>query len=120
MEVDVVVGVVGVVLLASCVVTLKSLSLSGLGAGEIGRDGGLLGTVPGIVTALGGCSSFPRFSKRARIDDTAGNDEPSGPSSPACWSDGGGMMLLYGGAVGQCYPLHPRLKHLFHENIKML
>lgn len=29
-------------------------------------------------------------------------------------------MLLYGGAVGQCYPLHPRLEHLFHEHIKAL
>lgn len=63
-------GVVGVAADVSCV-TLKSLSLSGFGAGEIGREGGLLARATGMGAGLGTAGvSLPRFSKRARIDET--------------------------------------------------
>ncbi len=48
-----VVGVAGVGKLASSV-TLKSLSFSGFGAGEIGRDGGFWTLETAVVTYVGG------------------------------------------------------------------
>lgn len=62
-------GVEGIATGVSCN-TLKSFSLSGLGAGEIGRDGGLLPKATGTKVDFGAGVSLPRFSKRARIDET--------------------------------------------------
>lgn len=62
-------GVVGVETVVSCV-TLKSLSLSGFGAGEIGREGGLLARAAGTGVGLVAGASLPRFSKRARMEET--------------------------------------------------
>lgn len=103
-------GVEGAVEAISCV-GLKSRSRSGLGAGEIGRDG-----ADGGAEASAGLLELPMFSNRARSEETGLIDEPSGPSPL-----GGSMMveelLLDGGVEGRYYPLHPRRARLVHQGI---